>query len=244
MASPGNAIVLTVRNQGGKCTQCIVDDVTVRGNTLTNNLDGYAVNILGYDDGAVSQQTQRITIDRNLFADAPGGIQIINGVATALVITNNTMPKIAGKFLQWDKSARPKVMTPLTFSRNVLHAGAYGIMGDGSTGPRDGVAARVRDRRRMERKRHRTRRRQDHHVSDERNRKRPATCGRSGCADRSEDVQAAERNGGILMRGPLHVRIRCVDATRDVFWRIDFQFYRMVLALERPRWSPLMRVSM
>lgn len=132
----GNAIVLTVRNQGGKCPQCIVDDVTVRGNTLTNNLDGYAVNILGYDDSAPSQQTQRITIDHNLFADSPGGIQIINGVATALVITNNTMPKIAGKFLQWDKSSnRPKVMTPLTFSRNVLHAGAYGIMGDGSTGP-------------------------------------------------------------------------------------------------------------
>jgi hypothetical protein len=132
----GNAIVLTVRNQGGKCPQCIVDDITVRGNTLTNNLDGYAVNILGYDDSAVSQQTQRITIDRNLFADAPGGIQIINGVATALVVTNNTMPKVAGKFLQWDKSSsRPKVLTPLTFSRNVLHAGAYGIMGDGSTGP-------------------------------------------------------------------------------------------------------------
>ena len=132
----GNAIVLTVRNQGGKCPQCIVDDVVLRGNTLTNNLDGYAVTILGYDDSAPSQQTQRITIDRNLFADAPSGVMIVNGVATSLVITNNTMPKISGKFLQWDKSAsRPKVLTPLTFSRNVLRAGAYGIMGDGSTGP-------------------------------------------------------------------------------------------------------------
>lgn len=132
----GHAIVLTVRNQGGKCPQCAVDNVTVRGNTLRNNLDGYAVNILGYDDSAPSQQTQRVTIDHNLFADAPGGVQVVNGVAVALVITNNTMPAVTGKFLQWDKSAdRPKVMTPLTFSRNVLHAGAYGIMGDGSTGP-------------------------------------------------------------------------------------------------------------
>jgi hypothetical protein len=125
-----------VRNQGGKCPQCVVDEVTLRGNVLTNNRDGFAVNILGYDDSAASQQTQRITIDHNLFADAPGGIMVINGVQQALVVTNNTMPGVKGRFLQWDKSSnRPKVMTPLTFSRNVLHAGEYGIMGDGSTGP-------------------------------------------------------------------------------------------------------------
>jgi hypothetical protein len=44
--------------------------------------------------------------------------------------------------------------------------------------------------------------------------------------------------------GWLQVRIRCVDETRDAFWRIDWRFYRLTLALERPRWSPLLRVSM
>jgi hypothetical protein len=134
----GNAIVLTVRNQGGKCPQCIVNDVVLRGNTVTGNLDGYAVNILGYDDqaGAVSQQTRKITIDHNLFADSPGGVQVIGGVSEALVVTNNTFAGTRGKFLQWDKvAARGKVMTPLTFARNVVRAGAYGVMGDGSTGP-------------------------------------------------------------------------------------------------------------
>jgi hypothetical protein len=131
----GNGIVLTVRDQGGKCPQCVVDDVTLRRNTLTNNLDGYAVNILGNDDVAPSQQTQKITITGNLFADAPGGIQVINGVQAALVVTDNSFLGVTGKFLQWDKSNRPKVMTPLTFSRNVVRAGQYGIMGDGSTGP-------------------------------------------------------------------------------------------------------------
>lgn len=139
----GNAIVLTVRNQDGKCTQCVVNNVTFRRNVLTNTLDGYAVSILGYDDSksaagvpVVSQQTKKVTITGNLFADAPGGIMVINGVSEGLVVTDNSFLGVTGKFLQWDKSStRPKVMTPLTFSRNVVRAGQYGIMGDGSTGP-------------------------------------------------------------------------------------------------------------
>jgi hypothetical protein len=129
----GNAIVFTTRNQGGKCPQCEVNDVVFRNNTVTNALDGFGVNILGYDDtvGMQSVQTKRITIDHNLF-DTPYGLQITNGPTDALIITNNTLPKITNKFLQWGVSNRPITKVPLTFSRNVTKAGEYGIAGDGS----------------------------------------------------------------------------------------------------------------
>ena len=128
----GSAIVITARGQGD-CPGCTVDDVTIRGNTVRRAPDGYAVNVLGHDDAGPSGQLRTLTIDRNLFAESANGIQILNGVADALVVTNNTMPRIAGKFLQFSSS--PKILTPITFSRNVLRTGDYGIMGDGSTGP-------------------------------------------------------------------------------------------------------------
>lgn len=131
----GTPIVITVRNSSGGCPWCQVDDVTIRGNTVKRSKDGFSVNILGMDDGNISAQTQTLTIDHNLFAEAPGGIQVLNGVAKSLVVTNNTFPAITDKFLQLGAANRPKVMTPLTFARNVLKTGAYGIMGDGSTGP-------------------------------------------------------------------------------------------------------------
>lgn len=128
----GHAIVFTVRNQDGRCVWCQVDDVTFRGNTLRHSTDGFAVNILGNDDSNPSRQTTRITIDRNLFADSPNGIQIVNGVSAAMIVTSNTFPAITGRFLSFDQS-RAKVVTPLTFSRNVTTSGAYGVTGDGST---------------------------------------------------------------------------------------------------------------
>jgi hypothetical protein len=132
-AQPGNAILFTVRNQSGKCAWCVVDDVVFRGNVVTNAVDGFGISILGSDDERPSQQTRKITIDRNLFADSPMGVQVINGVSEALIITNNTFPKVTNKFFQFDSSSgRPKVITPLTYSRNVTRAGEYGIAGDGA----------------------------------------------------------------------------------------------------------------
>lgn len=128
----GSPIVITVRGQGD-CSWCTVDDVTIRGNTVRRAPDGFAVNVLGHDDAGPSGQLRKLTIERNLFAESANGIQILNGVADALVVTNNTMPRISGKFLQFASS--PKILTPITFSRNVLRTGDYGIMGDGSTGP-------------------------------------------------------------------------------------------------------------
>lgn len=130
----GSPIVVTVRGQGD-CPWCTVDDVTIRGNTVRRAPDGFAVNVLGRDDAGPSGQLRKLTIDRNLFAESPNGIQVINGVADALVVTNNTLPRISSRFLQFSGATPAKVITPITWSRNVHRTGDYGIMGDGSTGP-------------------------------------------------------------------------------------------------------------
>lgn len=64
-AQPGWAIVFTPRNQDGKCSWCVVEDVTFRQNLVRNTSGG--INILGYDDLAPSRQTNRIRITQNLF---------------------------------------------------------------------------------------------------------------------------------------------------------------------------------
>lgn len=130
----GSPIVITVRGQGN-CGWCTIDDVTIRGNIVRRAPEGFAVNVLGRDDGGPSGQLRRLVIDRNLFPDSWGGVQVINGVADALVVTNNTWPKISARFLSFGSSQGFKILTPVTWSRNVHRTGQYGITGDGSTGP-------------------------------------------------------------------------------------------------------------
>lgn len=126
----GNAIVLTVRNQDGKCTWCQVDDVTFRGNVVTNAVDGFGVNIQTSDNINPSQTTNKITIDHNLFAQSPKGVQVLGALPIGLIITNNTFPSIAGQFLSFSNSTG--ILTPLTFSRNVTKSGDYGVTGVGT----------------------------------------------------------------------------------------------------------------
>jgi hypothetical protein len=123
----GIPIVLTVRNQQGACTWCVVDDVIVRGNRTTRTPHGYAVSILGADSPNQSQQTRRITVENNLFLESPRGFLIGNGVAESLVIRHNTMPDITGTFLAFYDTRTTPVTTPLTFVDNVLKQGEYGI---------------------------------------------------------------------------------------------------------------------
>lgn len=130
----GSPIVISVRGQGD-CGWCTIDDVTIRGTIVRRAPDGFAVNVLGRDDSGPSGQLRRLVIDRNLFPESPNGFQILNGVADALIITNNTLPRISGKFLSFGYSGTAaRVITPITFARNVLRTGDYGITGDGSTG--------------------------------------------------------------------------------------------------------------
>ena len=123
----GIPVVFTPRNQYGKAPWAIVADVVFRHNVVKNTPAGFSVNILGADDHFPSRQTARISIEHNLFLDARSGVQVIGGVADALVITRNTWPAIKGKVLGFDGSRALK--TPLTFTGNVFPSGQYGITG-------------------------------------------------------------------------------------------------------------------
>jgi hypothetical protein len=129
----GTPIVITVRNQDGDNPWAIVDDVTITGNTTRRCPKGFGVSVLGSDDEHPSQQTQTLTVDHNLFEDSPNGIRILNGVATALQVFNNTIPKVKNNFLQFSDGRKPPVKSPFTFRDNVTPQGAYGISGDNTT---------------------------------------------------------------------------------------------------------------
>jgi hypothetical protein len=129
-AQIGSTILLTPRNQYGDSPWCIVDDVTIRGNVLTNTPDGYAVSILGTDNNHPSQQVRRVVIEGNLFRDARKGVLVTHGVSDALVIRRNTFPAIRYNLITFegaDPSRNPKVVTPLTLEDNVFRSGEYGI---------------------------------------------------------------------------------------------------------------------
>jgi hypothetical protein len=126
----GSAILLTPRNQNGDTPWVAVEDVTLRGNVVRRAVDGYAVSILGRDNNHPSGQTARVTIERNLFADARSGIRVVGGVEGALIIRRNTFPGITQN---WFAFSGTGPLTLLTVTGNVTRSGAYGISGDGKT---------------------------------------------------------------------------------------------------------------
>jgi hypothetical protein len=123
----GIPVVFTPRNQYGKSPWTVVADVVFRHNMVKNTPAGLSVTILGTDNNFPSRQTARIRIEHNLFLDARSGVQVIGGVADALVITRNTWPAIRWKVLGFDGSRVLK--TPLTFTGNVFPSGQYGVAG-------------------------------------------------------------------------------------------------------------------
>jgi hypothetical protein len=132
----GTPIVFTVRNQEGDTPWATIADVVCRRNVTKNCPEGFAVSILGLDDEHPSVQASSIELAHNLFADSPSGVKVGNGVAGFLKVLYNTMPAIKGTFLSFYTSGSfGKVQTPITVQGNVTKSGAYGIMGDGSTGP-------------------------------------------------------------------------------------------------------------
>lgn len=128
-AQDGSSILFTPRNQYGKAPWVQVADVILRKNVLRNAREGFAVNILGTDDANPSQHTTNITIEGNLFEDAPNGIRVIEGVKGTLVVQNNTSPAIKNNWLSFSGSTTVK--TALSAVKNVTLSGQYGVSGDG-----------------------------------------------------------------------------------------------------------------
>ncbi len=125
-AQPGNAVLLTPRNQYGKSEFCGVEDVTIQDNVIDRHTDGYAFNILGSDNVNPTQRTRRVTIRRNLAKTSPKAIQISNGVDEYLIVDHNTFAATKWNLVAF---ADGTALTPLSFTYNVSALGAYGFSG-------------------------------------------------------------------------------------------------------------------
>lgn len=125
----GNAFVLTPRDQNNDNPWTVVQDVIIRENIITpRHRNGYAVNILLHDSPNPSQDSARVTIERNLF-HSPRGILVVGGLRDYLRVTDNTMPDITSNLMTFDGKVATYVKPVLTFQRNVVKAGPYAIGG-------------------------------------------------------------------------------------------------------------------
>jgi hypothetical protein len=95
-AQTGFAVLFTVRNQDGRCRWCQIEDVVFEHNTVRHVAAG--VSILGRDNVAPSEQTRRITIQHNVFADVDnqkfggnGYFLMVQGEPRDLIIDHNTI---------------------------------------------------------------------------------------------------------------------------------------------------------
>ena len=126
----GYAIVLTPRNQEGGAPWSGVSDVT-----FTNNIIRHAsgvIQIVGYDDNAPSQQTQRITLRNNLMYDIDPAVWgdytkafLIGEGPADVVIDHNTIMHAASSLVYVGGSLQ---ISGFEFTNNVAPHREYGFM--------------------------------------------------------------------------------------------------------------------
>jgi hypothetical protein len=139
-AQAGYAILFTPRNQDGTAPWSVVQHVA-----FTNNLVRHvssAVNILGTDNLAVSQITNDITIQNNLFEDVSGTTW--GGVGRFLLISGGVGITIDHNTVIEDGSSIVYAYSPATtgfrYTNNIAADNAYGLMGDNAS-PGNGTVA-------------------------------------------------------------------------------------------------------
>ncbi len=119
----GIAILFTPRNQAGRCTWCVVSDVTFTNNTVKSSQGG-AVNILGTDNENVSLRTERINVTNNLFQNIGGFFLQITRGPKDVVINHNTIQH-TGNVITLDGEPT----TNFAYENNISKHNSYGIIG-------------------------------------------------------------------------------------------------------------------
>src|SRR5213080_3440042 len=126
----GFSILFTVRNANGTAPWSTVEDVTFSNNILRHAAQG--INILGYDNNNLSQQTKRILIKNNLFDDLGGSwgagrlLQLLSGTADVTIDHNTAFQTEDIIFADGAAS------TGLTFRNNIAPDHGFGIAGTGT----------------------------------------------------------------------------------------------------------------
>jgi hypothetical protein len=140
-AQPGYAIVLTPRNQDGRCTWCVIESVDFSHNIVRNTTAAF--NISGYDSNHPTLQTRGIRITENLIygvTTALGGngwAVLIGDEPRDVVFDRNTF-EFDGTTLVYaygGTATAPRAILGFQFVNNAAAHGEYGINGaDASTG--------------------------------------------------------------------------------------------------------------
>jgi hypothetical protein len=132
---PGYAILFTPRNQDGKCTWCVVEDVVFQYNIVRHTAAG--VNLTGYDNLQPSAQTRYITIRHNLFyglSQSHGGngwFMLIGDEPRDIVVDHNTIDAEGSAILyvHGGSASSPRQVPGFQFTNNAVRHRAYGING-------------------------------------------------------------------------------------------------------------------
>lgn len=131
-AQAGVAVLLTVRNQYGGCTWCVVEDVTFEYNVVRHV--GAGVKILGIDYNYPSQQTNNIVIRHNEFSDVDkfwGGsgyfLQLADNPRDIKVLNNTIISNNGGGMV----TAGGPTIYGFVWEKNLSRHNSYGIQGTG-----------------------------------------------------------------------------------------------------------------
>lgn len=133
-AQNGYAILFTIRNQDGTAPWSVVEDVAFTDNVVAHSANG--INILGTDDKQPSGTLSRLLIRNVLLDDIDGAAWGEKGTAFLvgnggrdITIENCTARQTGAPLYLWLAPT-----TGLVFRANLLNAGDYGIVGDGTAG--------------------------------------------------------------------------------------------------------------
>jgi hypothetical protein len=144
-AQTGYAIVLTPVNDG-RAPWAVVSEVTVRHNVVRHVAS--AINILGFDYHAPSQQTRHLEIRHNLFYDVDGSrwggdgrFLLIGDEPADVVVDHNTVLQ-SGSILQMygRRNGRARPIVGLQLTNNLMLHNDYGIIGDDAGIGRSSIA--------------------------------------------------------------------------------------------------------
>jgi hypothetical protein len=138
-AQPGYAILFTPRGQSGACPWCVIETVQFSHNIVRNVTSG--VNILGYDTGNATLQTNGIAITENLFYNVTtalggnGWPMLIGDEPRDIVIDRNTFDfdGTTAVYAYGGSSAAPRRITGFRFTNNAMPHRTYGINGASSS---------------------------------------------------------------------------------------------------------------
>jgi hypothetical protein len=139
-AQTGYAVLFTPRNQGGTAPWSVVQQIQFTNNVVRHV--AAAINILGNDNVAPSQQTNAITIRNNLFEDVSsaqyggtGWFVLIVGAAD-ITVDHNTVFTDGTSDVFADGPPSPRFV----FTNNIMQNNAWAIAGN-STSPGAGTIA-------------------------------------------------------------------------------------------------------